>query len=117
MTDSSQQILSALGRCVGRDHDEARSMPPAFYTSSEFCDLEKTSLFREQWIGLGRADQIPEPGDYFTVDLVGEPLIVVRGQHNQINILSNVCRHRGSLIAEGAGTAKNFICPIWMISD
>ncbi len=111
MTDSSQQILSALGRCVGRDHSEARSMPPAFYTSSEFCDLEKTSLFRKQWIGLGRADQIPKPGDYFTVDLVGEPLIVVRGQDSQINILSNVCRHRGSLIAEGTGTAKNFICP------
>ena len=62
-------------------------MPPAFYTAPEFCEFEKSTLFREQWICLGRVDQIPERGDYFTVDLVGEPLIVVRGQDEQIGFL------------------------------
>ena len=83
-------------------------MPPAFYTAPEFCEFEKGTLFREQWICLGRVDQIPERGDYFTVDLVGEPLIVVRGQDEQIRILANVCRHRGSLIAERRRKGKKF---------
>ena len=111
MTNSIQEILSALGGYAGKDYGEARSMPPAFYTAPEFCEFEKSTLFREQWICLGRVDQIPERGDYFTVDLVGEPLIVVRGQDNKVRILANVCRHRGSLIAEGAGNARNFVCP------
>ena len=111
MTSSIQEILSVLGSCVRQGYEEARSMPPAFYTAPEFCEFEKSTLFREQWICLGRVDQIPERGDYFTVDLVGEPLIVVRGRDEQVRILANVCRHRGSLIAEGAGKARNFVCP------
>ena len=111
MTSSIQEILSALKSCTQKGYEEARSMPPAFYTAPEFCEFEKGTLFREQWICLGRVDQIPERGDYFTVDLVGEPLIVVRGRDEQIRILANVCRHRGSLIAEGAGKARNFVCP------
>ena len=111
MTDSVEQILAALGLCVGRGHNEARSMPPAFYTSSQFCEIEKASLFHEQWVCLGRTDQIPNSGDYFTANLGSEPLIVVRGQDNEINILSNVCRHRGSLIVEGTGSSKHFVCP------
>ena len=111
MTNSIEEILSALKSCAHKGYEEARSMPPAFYTAPEFCEFEKSTLFREQWICLGRVDQIPERGDYFTVDLVDEPLIVVRGQDEHIRILANVCRHRGSLIAEGAGKARNFICP------
>ena len=105
------QILDVLKKYQRLDYDLARSMPPAFYTSEEIFALEQERLFRSQWICLGRVDQIPNPGDYFTTILSDEPLIVVRSNSNEIKILSNVCRHRGSVIADDSGNCKVFVCP------
>ena len=82
------EILDVLKKYQRLDYDLARSMPPAFYTSEEIFALEQEQLFRSQWICLGRVDQIPNPGDYFTTTLIDEPLIVVRTNSNEINILS-----------------------------
>ena len=88
----------------------ARTMPPAFYTSPGFLDLEREVLFRGQWICIGQVGEVPRPGDFYTTDLVGEPLLVVRDQDGAVRVLSNVCRHRGNLVAVGAGHAKRFVC-------
>ena len=87
------------------------TLPPACYTSEDFLELEKEEIFRKEWICLGRVDEVPKPGDYFATELIDEPLIVVRGQDKKVRVLSNVCRHRSSVIAEGACNKKNFVCP------
>jgi phenylpropionate dioxygenase-like ring-hydroxylating dioxygenase large terminal subunit len=89
---------------------QARTMPPAYYTSEAFLALEREALFRREWICLGHAAEIARPGDYFTTELVGEPLLVVRGEDGQVRVLSNVCRHRANLVASGAGNRKRFVC-------
>lgn len=63
------------------------------------------------WMCLGRIDEIPEPGDYFTVQLFTEPLIIVRGEDYEVRVLANVCRHRASPVAQGAGNSRRFVCP------
>ena len=85
-------------------------MPGAFYTSDDFLAVEEEEIFRKEWICLGHGGEIPEPGDYFTTDLAGEPLIVVRSQDGEVKVLSNVCRHRGNLVATGRGNRKTFVC-------
>ena len=65
----------------------------------------------KEWVCLGRVAEIPKRGDYFATQLLDEPLIVVRGQDDKVRVLSNVCRHRSSVIVEGKGNAKNFVCP------
>lgn len=85
-------------------------MPAAFYTSPEFLELEKERIFRREWICLGHVGEIPKSGDYFTTELVDEPLLVVRGDDNAVRVLSNVCRHRGNLVAQGAGNLRVFTC-------
>jgi choline monooxygenase len=90
--------------------DDARTMPPAFYTSEEFHELEREHIFRKEWICIGHAGEISNPGDFFTTDLVDEQLIVVHGRDGQIRVMSNVCRHRGNIIAEGKGNGKKFTC-------
>ncbi|MEM7505803.1 MAG: aromatic ring-hydroxylating dioxygenase subunit alpha [Pseudomonadota bacterium] len=85
-------------------------MPPPFYTSPEVQEAEIAQVFLPGWIALGRADEIPETGDFFTTEVIGEPLIVARGPDG-IRVLSNVCRHRGSRLVEGSGTTKRFLCP------
>ena len=85
-------------------------MPGSFYTSQDQFDHEARTMLRQGWHCLGRLDEIPEPGDYFTVQLLNEPLLVVRGDEDTVRVLANVCRHRGMPLAEGRGTAKRFTC-------
>lgn len=86
-------------------------LPPRCYTDEEFLQLEKAQILQTEWHCLGRVDEVPEVGDYFTLDFLSEPLIVVRKTETEIAVLSNVCRHRGMPVAEGAGNTTRFRCP------
>jgi choline monooxygenase len=110
-TNSVTELREALAELGDMDPSQAMTLPPACYTSKDFLELEKKEIFRKEWICLGRVDEIPKSGDYFTTELVDEPLLVVRGKDGNVRVLSNVCRHRSSVIAEGDGNTKNFVCP------
>lgn len=90
--------------------DRPMTMPGAFYTSQEQFEQEAATVLRRGWHCLGRIDEIPETGDFFTVQLMNEPLIVVRQADGDIAVLANVCRHRGMPLAEGSGHTKRFVC-------
>ena len=94
-----------------RDVNEACLLPPVVYTSEEFYSFEKEAIFAREWLCVGRADQVRGAGDYFTMTLADEPLIVVRGQDGVLRVLSAVCRHRGAVVAEDRGTCGAFVCP------
>ena len=113
-TDSANgvgDILEALAKIRDLNESQARSLPAGFYVSEAFLEIEKEEIFRKEWICLGRVDEVSKRGDYFATQLLDEPLIVVCGQDDKVRVLSNVCRHRSSVIAEGKGNAKNFVCP------
>ena len=87
------------------------SMPPSFYTAAAMLPAEIEHVFLSGWVCVGRADEVPEPGDYLTLELFDEPLIVVRRPDRAVAVLSNVCRHRGSRLLEGRGRTRRFTCP------
>ena len=89
---------------------QAKTLPPQCYTSADFFTFEKDAVFGHDWCCVGRESWLPDAGSYFTVDLVDEPLIVVRGKDRQIRAMSAVCRHRGMVIAEGSGKCNSFLC-------
>lgn len=91
--------------------DTAETLPPWCYTSEEFYRAEVRNIFLREWNFLGRADRVPQAGDYFTVNFVGVPLIVVRGEDGEVRAFSNTCRHRGSKVAQGEGRCEFFQCP------
>src|SRR5688572_15003176 len=91
---------------------EAETLPPACYTSEEFYKREVDTIFMKEWNFIGRADYIPNAGDYYTVDFVGVPLLIVRGDDGQVRAFVNSCRHRGSKVATGSGNVRRaFKCP------
>jgi phenylpropionate dioxygenase-like ring-hydroxylating dioxygenase large terminal subunit len=113
--ESDRPKAEALARdsrdLVDRPLDEALSILPECYSDPGFYALEVERLFRRGWICAGRASQIPNRGDFFCIDMFDEKLIVVRGEDGAVRALSPVCRHRGAIVAEGAGRASNFRCP------
>jgi phenylpropionate dioxygenase-like ring-hydroxylating dioxygenase large terminal subunit len=110
--------IEELERSVG-DWSEAVTLPSECYTSPEFYEFETEVIFSHEWLGLGRADQIPNPGDYFTITIVDEPLIVVRDQEGEIVVMSAVCQHRGTVLVDGSGNCgRHFRCPYhWWTYD
>ncbi|MEM7268065.1 MAG: aromatic ring-hydroxylating dioxygenase subunit alpha [Pseudomonadota bacterium] len=91
--------------------DDAPLGPPGrFYTDADWFAHERTGLLRQGWHCVGRADELPEIGDYKALQLLDEPLLVVRTEDG-IVAHANLCRHRGMPLAEGEGNAKRFLCP------
>ena len=90
---------------------EADTMPTECYTSRDFYDQELKKIFYRVWNFVGRADLVPNIGDYYACDFANVPILIVRGDDNQIRALANSCRHRGAKIATGQGNCDTFSCP------
>jgi nitrite reductase/ring-hydroxylating ferredoxin subunit len=103
-------VVARLDACVG-DTRTARTLPGVCYTSEEFFAFEKEAIFFREWLCLGHHSSVPAVGDYFTVTVADEPLVVVRGDDGAVRVLSAVCQHRGHPVAAGSGTCKQFRCP------
>ncbi len=98
------QELAALPK------DAPYGLSGAFYTDPDYFEWEKKTILHNGWHCLGRADEIPNVGDFYTLNLLGEPIIIVRSTTDTVQVLSNVCRHRGMPVALGSGNAKRFVC-------
>jgi phenylpropionate dioxygenase-like ring-hydroxylating dioxygenase large terminal subunit len=86
-------------------------IPADRYTSDEFWELERAHLWPKVWVIAGRAEDIPDPGDYFTIDDLGMPVIVVRGTDGQVRSFYNTCQHRGApVVRDERGTARTLRC-------
>ncbi len=116
MTQNSDKALDpvfrdTLERINNTAHEQGFSLPGVFYTDPAWMQVECEELFARDWVCLGRIEEVSQAGDYMTFDHVGEPIVVVHGQDGVIRALSNVCRHRGTVIAKGKGNTKLFLCP------
>jgi phenylpropionate dioxygenase-like ring-hydroxylating dioxygenase large terminal subunit len=94
------------------DPDADFSLPGWIYRDQEFMDLEVERIFRPSWQIVCHVNEIPKPGDYQTIDYIGESVVVIRGDDGQIRAFTNVCRHRAMRLVEGPmGCAKKLVCP------
>jgi nitrite reductase/ring-hydroxylating ferredoxin subunit len=111
MSKIVQQIKAELARAARQPHSAAHAMSSPYYTSSDYLEVEREELFRKQWVCIGHVGEVPSAGDYFTTELVDEQLVVVRGGDGVVRVLSNVCRHRGHMVAQGKGrVSRSFVC-------
>ena len=90
---------------------DGRTLPFDWYSDPAVLRLERDRIFRRTWQYAGRADQVAEPGAFFTCDLGGVPIVVVRDKESGLRAFLNVCRHRGSLVCEGEGKRETLQCP------
>jgi phenylpropionate dioxygenase-like ring-hydroxylating dioxygenase large terminal subunit len=101
-----QAVLAGSNQPLAR----ATTLPPEAYTSEAFFQLEVERIFRKEWLVIGHVSQLPKVGDYFTLDLLGDMMVVVRAA-DRIRALSRICLHRWAPLVNGAGNARRFSCP------
>jgi choline monooxygenase len=95
---------------IDADIASAWSLPSRFYTDPKIFEEEKEKVFRRTWQVVGHRHQLEKPGDYFTTELLGEPLLLVRDSKGESRGFFNVCRHRAGPPAEGCGSRRLFRC-------
>ena len=92
--------------------EAASTIPAAWYLDERIAELERERVFGRNWIAVGRADQVAAAGQFFTVEVAGEPLVVVRGNDGELRAFFNVCRHHAAAVATvPCGTAQHLRCP------
>ena len=91
---------------------DGRSLPAWTYSDPEFFALERERVFASSWQIVCHASDVPNVGDWHTLDYLGESVIVVRGSDDKLRAFTNVCRHRGSRLVDGSsGCAHKLVCP------
>ena len=103
--------VALLRENVSRPFEQARAMPPEVYTSESFLAAELEHVFSKEWLCLGRASALAEPGDYAAWEIAGQPVVVVRDREGTLRALSNVCLHRMSTLLHGRGRTRAIVCP------
>jgi choline monooxygenase len=99
----------------------AQTLASRFYTDPAILAIERGRIFQRTWqlVGTlshacgevnGLARTIADPESYFTAEVVGEPIIVVRDKQGTLRAFSNVCRHRAGPIALGSGCKNVLRC-------
>jgi len=83
------------------------------YLSEEIFALEQQHFFANTWNFVGHASQLPNPGDFLTVDIAGRPLLALRQADGAIHVLYNRCAHKGSkLLTDACGNVGPVLrCP------
>ena len=90
---------------------KAFTPPSEWYTESALYGLEHRTVFRDNWIAVGRADDVAEPGRFVSGTLLGDPYIIVRSKDGALHAFDNVCRHHATTLVRGRGCAERFTCP------
>ena len=88
----------------------AWTLPASAYSDPGVHAAEKEKIFGCTWQVVGHFGQVANPGDYFTTEIIGEPLLIVRGADGVLRGFYNVCRHRAGPPAERCGSRKLFRC-------
>jgi len=105
-------VLQRLREAADRPFDDARPIPAELSHSLAFLEREREAIFTQEWVCVGRADEIAGPGDYLCHEIAGVPIVAIRQANDSIAAFVNACAHRfARLLAGESGTVKKITCP------
>jgi choline monooxygenase len=89
----------------------ARTIPSAWYFDADIYALESRKVFGNTWQYVGRSAQVKDPGSFLTIEIAGQPILVVRDEKGTLRAFHNACRHRAAqVINETCGHATKLRC-------
>ena len=93
---------------------KAKTLNADFYTSTTVFEKCREKIFAQSWQFIGNTDLVKENGDVYPFTLLenylDEPLLLTRDKSGAIHLMSNVCTHRGNLVADKACKLSNLRC-------
>ena len=121
-TGEGRWLVSQTARGQLDQHYPELGTAPVSYEDSispEFYEIERKAVFKRAWLNVGRVEQLPRKGSYFTKELkvANTSIIVVRTTSGEVKAYHNICRHRGNKLVwndmpleETSGVCRQFTC-------
>lgn len=107
LANTREAALNALA-----DRKVNHSLPQAFYKDEALFKLDLAEIFEKEWLFAGMSCELPAKGNYITLSIGENPIVLVRAADQQIHGFFNVCRHRGSrLCVTEKGKVAKLVCP------
>ena len=108
MADAIETMLSRFWETGGPAH----GLPAGAYTDERFWEIERDTVLAENWVCVGFAHELAEPGDAMPVSVAEKPVLLVRNASRQIGAFHNVCRHRCLMLVDRPKNVGKLIrCP------
>jgi Rieske 2Fe-2S family protein len=111
---NARPVMTARDEMLNRlrNRRPATALDRDFYTSQSDYQIDLEMIWYRDWLFVGHDCEVPNPGNYLTVQIGDYPVIVVRDRDGGLRAFHNSCRHRGSRIcSEERGTAARLVCP------
>jgi phenylpropionate dioxygenase-like ring-hydroxylating dioxygenase large terminal subunit len=91
--------------------DPVAGLDARYFTDEDIYQQVKENIYFKTWQFACHASQLQNPGDYFTLAIFDQDIVVLRDKSGQLRALYNVCQHRGHKLVEGSGNKKLLVCP------
>jgi glycine betaine catabolism A len=105
--DARSEMLGLI-----RSRKAGFSLPQPFYNDPDFFRLDLELIWSRDWLFAGHDCELPDPGNFFTLQVGDYPVVVVRDLEGNIRAFHNTCRHRGSRVCTtDKGAAVRLVCP------
>ncbi len=112
LIDVAKRLLANVDADRGDVADAVLEVPVGAFTNPLRNEAEVEAVFRRSPLLIALSCDIPDPGDYTTLDIANRPLVVMRGDDGVARTFLNVCRHRGAKVAnECFGHSRRLTCP------
>ena len=109
MSLASTRSRSGIG--FNPDPTHAVTLPSHYYWDPEIFEREKQQIWFKSWLFGAHLEDLKNPGDYVTAEILDQKVLIVRGKDGVLRGFYNVCMHRGHILAEGRGNKSIYTCP------
>ncbi|MBH1998780.1 MAG: Rieske 2Fe-2S domain-containing protein [Sphingomonadaceae bacterium] len=110
--DEAARMLDFVENGTTDCAEDTMQVPSTAYTDTGWFDREMSEIFLKLPLLAALTAEMPNPGDYKAMDLMGKPILITRRNDGSVTAMYNVCSHRGMILKpEGHGNAKRFSCP------
>ncbi len=109
----SYLVNNTNAKGVFKNSQDRWGLPGWTYHNNDLTQLEIKKIFRTHWQIVCHVSNIPKPGDFITDEMLGDRILVLRGNDNEVRVFYNVCRHRGSNLVErdNGNCGRILTCP------
>ncbi|MCH2187430.1 Rieske (2Fe-2S) protein, partial [Myxococcota bacterium] len=119
-TAVGERLLDHVAKGTTDVLSDVRRIPVSYYLDPELWEQEMRNIFKRLPLMLAFSTEIAQAGAYRAIDVVGVPVLIVRGSDGVARAFLNACRHRAArLLEEGTGQCQRIVCPYhaWAYND
>ncbi|WP_146344333.1 aromatic ring-hydroxylating oxygenase subunit alpha [Phaeobacter marinintestinus] len=107
----TREQFAAIARGYDDNPSRSLSLRAEAYTNPAWHDVDLQHIIARTWQWVCHVEKLREAGSYVTVEIAGQPIVIVRDRQGVLRAFYNVCKHRAHQLLSGEGNTSRIMCP------